>query len=139
MNPLPRFMDTGYWLALMHTGDQYHLRASALSHVLTPPLVTTEAVLIEVGNAFAGERFRTIGVGLLADIRSDPAIEIVPVTTELLERAIALYTARPDKEWGLTDCVSFVVMQERGITEALAADQHFVQAGFRALLREGAH
>lgn len=51
-------------------------------------------------------------------------------------RAIELYSTRSDKEWDLIDCISFVVMQDHGITEALAADQHFVQAGFRALLRE---
>ena len=71
-----------------------------------------------------------------ASVRANRNIEIVTVTELLFDRAVQLYTARSDKEWGLTDCVSFVVMQDRGITEALAADQHFVQAGFRALLRE---
>jgi uncharacterized protein len=42
--------------------------------------------------------------------------------------------SRRDKEWSLTDCISFVVMKERGLTEALTADHHFEQAGFKALL-----
>jgi len=45
-----------------------------------------------------------------------------------------LYQQRPDKEWGLTDCISFVVMQEQGISEAFTSDHHFTQAGFTILL-----
>lgn len=56
------------------------------------------------------------------------------VDTTLLKRALQLYTARADKTWGLTDCISFVVMQDQKLTEAITADQHFVQAGYRALL-----
>jgi uncharacterized protein len=98
--------------------------------------VTTEAVLTEIGNSLAGRRWRSEAITLLQRLRSAPDIEIVPMTADLFDRAVDLYTSRRDKEWGLTDCISFVVMQDRGITEALAADQHFVQAGFRALLRE---
>jgi predicted nucleic acid-binding protein len=99
-------------------------------------LVTTDAVLIEVGNALSALRWRALGVALLADVRASSDVEIVALTPELMERAVDLYSTRPDKEWGLTDCISFIVMVDRGITEALATDQHFVQAGFRALLRE---
>jgi hypothetical protein len=52
-----------------------------------------------------------------------------------MDRGLALYAARPDKEWSLTDCVSFLVMQDHGVTEALTADHHFEQAGFVALLK----
>lgn len=69
-------------------------------------------------------------------MRSASNVNVVPLTPDLLGRALQLYAARPDKDWGLTDCVSFEVMRERGIEEALAADQHFIQAGFRALLLE---
>jgi len=75
-------------------------------------------------------------VALLADVLADPGVEVVTVDSSLFSRALRLYSTRPDKEWGLTDCVSFVVMGDRGIAAALAADQHFVQAGFRALLLE---
>lgn len=136
MSHSARFLDTGYWIALVDESDRYHDRAIALARRLTGPFVTTEAVLTEVGNGLAGQRWRATAVTLLARIRTSPQIEVVTVTSDLFARAVDLYTARPDKEWGLTDCLSFVVMQERGITEALAADQHFVQAGFRALLRE---
>ncbi len=138
MNSTARFADTGYWLALINSDDEYYVRARALAARLHGPLVTTEAVILEVGDALSRLRWRDLGAALLADLRRDPRLEIIPVTSELVERAIQLYASRLDKEWGLTDCVSFVVMQERGIVEALAADQHFLQAGFRALLREDA-
>jgi predicted nucleic acid-binding protein len=136
MNRVERFVDTGYWIALTDAGDQYHARARSLAVSVRPPFVTTDAVLLEVGNALSAARWRALGVALLDDVRTSPDVEVVPLTPDLFERAVALYRSRRDKEWGLTDCVSFVVMQDRGITEALAADQHFIQAGFRALLRE---
>jgi predicted nucleic acid-binding protein len=137
MNRVSRFIDTGHWLALNDVGDQYHLRARSLVEQIRPPFVTTDVVLLEVGNAFAKVRWRDLGVALLADVRASQDVEIVHLDPELFARAVELYSTRPDKEWGLIDCVSFVVMWDRGITEVLAADQHFTQAGFRALLREG--
>jgi len=76
-------------------------------------------------------------VQLLDALEADPTVDIVPLLEPLYARGMQLYRARPDKEWGLTDCVSFLVMQDRGLTEALTTDEHFQQAGFRALLREG--
>jgi predicted nucleic acid-binding protein len=136
MNVGVTFVDTGYWLALAVRSDALHEHAAALSARYRGPLTTTEPVLLEVGDALARVPLRSFAARLLAEIRSDPRTEVVPLTPDLFERAVRLYTSRPDKEWGLTDCVSFVVMEERGIHEALAADQHFVQAGFCALLRE---
>ena len=60
----------------------------------------------------------------------------MPLSEELYARAFTLYRQRPDKEWGMVDCISFVVMQERGLTDALTTDEHFGQAGFRVLMRE---
>jgi uncharacterized protein len=90
----------------------------------------------EVGDALARPPLRQLGVVLIARIRRNPNNEVDSITPDLFQRALAFYESRMDKEWGLTDCISFVVMADRGITEALAADQHFVQAGFRALPRE---
>ena len=73
---------------------------------------------------------------LLQTLEQDPYYETVPMSEELYARAFQLYSARPDKEWGLIDCVSFTLMQDRNISAALTADEHFLQAGFRALLRE---
>jgi uncharacterized protein len=126
----------GYQLALVNSKDRWHAIARRFAGGLRRPLVTTEGVLLEVGNALSSERWRALGIATLAEIRAHPQIAIMAVDGSLAERALAMYSKRQDKEWGLTDCASFVVMQDRGITEALSADQHFVQAGFRALLRE---
>ena len=64
----------------------------------------------------------------------DSRVEIVRLTPELLERGVTLFRSRADKNWPLTDCISFVVMEHHGLSEALTADRHFEQAGFKALL-----
>jgi len=63
-------------------------------------------------------------------------IIICSVSLKLFTKAVKFYSERMDKEWSLTDCISFVVMKERKLTTALTTDHHFEQAGFRALLRE---
>ena|SRR5215211_4495676 len=134
MNELAWFVDTGYLVALVSERDELHDRSVELSKNLQRHLVTTEAVLVEVGNSLSRPPLRALALSLIARLRANPRIEIVSVDSELFDRALTFYAARPDKDWGLTDCISFVVMQERGIHEALAADRDFVQAGFRALL-----
>lgn len=74
---------------------------------------------------------------LVRSIQLDERVTIVPQTPELFESALSLYERRPDKQWSLTDCASFVICEEQGITEALAFDQHYEQAGITALLRSG--
>jgi predicted nucleic acid-binding protein len=98
-------------------------------------LITTRAVLLEIGNALSRRRYRDSAVKLLEALEQDPNVECVPQTDELYKQAFDLFRSRPDKEWGMIDCMSFVVMEQRGLNEALTADEHFQQAGFRALLR----
>ncbi|HJP95822.1 MAG TPA: PIN domain-containing protein [Candidatus Saccharimonadales bacterium] len=98
-------------------------------------LLTTRAIILEIGNALSRQRYRKASVELLESLKQDPKVEIVSLTEDIYERGFELYQSRPDKEWGITDCISFVVMQERGLTDALTTDEHFEQAGFRALLR----
>jgi predicted nucleic acid-binding protein len=132
----PIFIDTGYILALANTADHYHDCARATSLVVSPPFLTTEAVLVEIGNALSKTSWRQLGIATLHDLQADPDIQVVPVTTELFERAVDLYSTRLDKEWGLTDCISFVVMQDYKLTQALTTDRDFEQAGFQnALVR----
>ena len=133
------FLDTAYAIALSSPNDRYHQKALQLAFELDAAnsrLTTTRAVLLEIGNALAKQRYRDAASRLLEALESDPQVEIVPLAEQLYARALQLYRERPDKKWGLTDCVSFVVMQDRGITEALTADEHFQQTGFRVLLRE---
>lgn len=133
------FIDTSYILALINTADEHHPRARAASQIVQLPFVTTEAVLIEIGNALSRQHWRALALATLNDLRADPEIDIVPVDTDLLERALQLYGQRPDKEWGLTDCISFVVMQEQGLTQVLTTDHHFTQAGFYSMLSNLPH
>lgn len=95
----------------------------------------TEAVLTEVGNALSAVN-RDAAVRFIQQCYHTANIRVVTVDTQLLTRALELYEARPDKTWGLTDCISFVVMHEQGLTDAVTADKHFLQAGYRALLLE---
>lgn len=76
---------------------------------------------------------RSTFLALIRALQKDPFTEIVPATPDLFDRGLDLYARRPDKTWSLTDCISFVVMTERGLTEALTGDRHFEQAGFQAL------
>ncbi len=99
----------------------------------TWPLKT---VLMEIGDGLAPLRFRRLASQILLTLRSSPHIEVVPASARLLEEALSLYRIRDDKDWGMTDCSSFVVMRERGILDALTMDRHFQQAGFRPLLPE---
>lgn len=133
------FLDASYAIALASRTDEHHERAVQLAARIDADgtgLVTTRAVVFEIGNTLARQRFRYAGVELLRALEADPTIEVVPLAEELARRAAELYVARVDKEWGLTDCASFVVMTDRGLTDALTADDHFRQAGFRALLLE---
>ena len=132
----PIFIDTGYILALTNTADEHHGRAAAASRQIKPPFLTTEAVLTEIGNALSRARWRALGYATIQDLRVDPNIEVVPVDAALFERALTLYGERTDKEWGLTDCLSFVVMQERNLMQVLTTDRHFGQAGFGNLLSD---
>jgi predicted nucleic acid-binding protein len=124
------FVDTGYILALVNENDQHHAEALALSERFDcQPVVVTDAVLLEIGNALS-RMDRNAAVQIIQDLRESPGVTVVNLTPELFESAFDLYRRHADKQWGLVDCVSFVVMRQMGVTTALAFDQHFIQAGF---------
>ncbi len=124
------FVDTGYILALVNENDQHHAQALALSeHYDGQPVVVTDAVLLEIGNALS-RIDRNAAVQIIQDLRESPGTTVVNLTPELFESAFTLYRRHADKQWGLVDCVTFVVMRRMGLATALAFDQHFVQAGF---------
>lgn len=130
------FADTFYFLALYNPGDQGHTKAVAFTKTFTGRMVTTGWVLTELADALASTpKGRSEFLATREDLRTDPDARIVPCEDALMEEGIQLYAMRPDKRWSLTDCISFVVMQREGITEALTADHHFEQAGFTALLK----
>ena len=130
------FVDTVYWLALISPGDAWHAKALEWARKVSGPLVTTEAVLTEVADALCRSDRRRWAALAIRNIRADSQITTVAGGPQLFSRGFDLYTERPDKDWSLTDCLSFTVMTDRGIDQALTADAHFAQAGFRVLLRE---
>jgi len=129
------FADTFYFLALLSREDAAHSKARDVSEQLTNPIITTAWVLTEVADALAAPNLRHIFLRLMDTLKADPNATIVPPTQTLFDQGLKLYADRPDQGWTLTDCTSFVVMQQQGITQALTGDRHFEQAGFRALLR----
>jgi predicted nucleic acid-binding protein len=133
------FLDTAYAIALAASSDRHHQKAVQVAIELEAKqtrLVTTRAIVLEIGNALAKQRYRQAAIQLLTALEADPLVEIIPVSEALYQRGFQLYTQRTDKDWGIIDCISFVVMQEQGLTDALTTDVHFQQAGFRTLLRE---
>ena len=130
------FLDTAYVQALLNARDQYHIPAQVLFPRVreAKEVWVTVAVLTEIGNALA-RSYRAEVVVFVERCYTTPNIKVVSVDAVLFHRALELYRSRADKTWGLTDCFSFVVMQDHRLTDALTTDEHFQQAGFRALLR----
>ena len=131
----PCFADAYYFFALLSPRDEAHSQAVAFNATLRRPLVTTAWVLTEVADGLAGSPARNLFALLRRRLASDRRVTIIPPESEVFERGVELYENRSDKRWSLTDCISFVVMRQRGLSEALTADHHFEQAGFTALLR----
>lgn len=136
MNKDRLFLDTVFIQALLNKNDQYHNQAKILLPRVRNALEVwvTEAVLIEVANALSAIN-RPAAVFFINQCYQTDNIKVVSVDTPLFMRALQLYQNRQDKSWGLTDCISFIVMQEQALIHAATADIHFVQAGFVALLR----
>jgi uncharacterized protein len=133
----PFFLDTAYVEAGVNARDQWHAAAARWERYLAVQrrrLLTTEYVLVEIANGLAAPRHRSRAVDLIRRLIASPNVEIVPASADLFRAALELYENRPDKDWGLTDCASFVVMADRGLTDAFTIDDHFRQAGFRPLL-----
>ncbi len=130
----PVFVDTVYYLALTNPRDQYAAQATAFTAGFSGAFVTSAWVLTEVGNSLTRGTDRTLFVELYRDLANDRRVTIVPPNQELFEEGVELFAKRPDKEWSLTDCISFVIMREFRLPDALTADHHFEQAGFRVLL-----
>jgi uncharacterized protein len=131
----PVFVDTSFWVALINPVDQLHAKATELRRRLSgSSFVTSELVLIEVLNYFASLRSRSLAAATVRDIVEDHSVEVVPYTRDAFLAGFALYEARPDKGYSVTDCVSMLAMRERGISEVLTHDHHFEQEGFAILL-----
>jgi hypothetical protein len=131
------FLDTAFVQALLNRRDQYQAQARAFLPRLrnAREIWVTEAVLVEIGNALSSLD-RLAAVRFIEECYKTPNIHVVSIDTQLLTRALRLYQDRPDKGWGLTDCISFVVMEEQGLRAAMTTDDHFRQAGFQVLMQD---
>ena len=133
------FADTGYWIAITYDDDELHPLARSVTNELGMcRIVTTEMVLVELLNYAGklGQHRRKLASDLIQKINCDANVKVVPQTSRQFREATSRYAARLDQRWSVTDCASFLLMEERGITEALAYDRDFEQAGFTALLRD---
>lgn len=128
-------VDTGFFLALCQPRDALHRRAQAWAKVVVEPLLVPEQVLWETINALSQPVDRPKAHALFQFVRGSAAYEIVPASADLFEKGVLLHEQRSDKEWSLTDCISFLILTDRSISRALTHDHHFEQAGFEALLR----
>ncbi len=128
------FADAWFYIALLDADDQGHARATAWLREFDGTMTTTRWVLTETANSLAAPALRGTAAGFLRSLEGVPEVRIVAESDRLYARGLALYAERPDKAWSLTDCTSFVVMGDEGLTGALTADRHFEQAGFTALL-----
>ncbi len=128
------FADSYFFFALLNPRDLAHAKAVDISRQNRGSLVTTAWVFTELADGLATTPRRQVFRRVLDDFEANRANLIVPANLETFEKGVELYNERPDKEWSLTDCISFIVMKEEGITEALTGDHHFEQAGFSILL-----
>jgi len=135
--PSEIFVDTSFFVALLNSRDVYHQPALSLQIQLDKQKVrkvTSEYVLIELGDGLSRLQYRSLASRLIHLLQHDPTFTIVPTTTDIFQKAIRLFNDRPDKEWGLTDCTSMIIMDEWGVNAVLTADHHFQQAGYEILL-----
>lgn len=127
------FVDSGFVIALINQRDQYHQQALELAdRVEGHPLLITDAVLLEIGNALV-RNYKQQATELIEQFLAADEVEVVSLTPQLFRQALGLYKMYQDKEWGLVDCVSFIVMWQTGVSQVLTFDRHFVQAGFQVL------
>ena len=129
------FADTSFFVAFLSARDVDHAAAVDLMENFEGRIVTTDWVLAELGNFLARCSIRNLFAAFVRDLPTDPRMEILPADREQFDAGCALYEARPDKEWSLTDCISMVVIEQQSIRDVFTADHHFEQAGCNILLK----
>lgn len=129
------FADSYYFFALLNRNEPQHHMAREFAEAFRGEIVSTAWILTELGDGLAKPSWRPAFVSLYDELLHNPRVRVVGYSDELLSAGVDLYRQRLDKSWSLTDCVSFCVMRQHGIREALTGDQDFEQAGFIALLK----
>ena len=129
------FADTFYFHALLDRRDAMHARAIMESRVPQRKFVTTEAVLMELGDALNLPEERGEFTAIVEMVRKSAAWDLVPASPVLFQSGLDIFRRHSDKAWQMTDCISIAVMRRHHLREVLTGDAHFEQAGFKALLR----
>jgi predicted nucleic acid-binding protein len=129
------FADAFYYFALLSPTSNFHKEAMEFTADFAGTVVTTAWILTEVADGLSREANRPLFLELIDELQVDPDVVIVEPDKRMFENGLDLFRDRPDKEWTLTDCISFVVMKEQKIRDALTADHHFEQAGFNVLFK----
>ncbi len=128
------FIDTMFVVALVNRNDEYHHQAYEQSNKYrNVRFVTTEAVLLEIGNALS-RNFKQQAIRIIDDFSSSNDVQVVSLNSTLFAQGFECYRAHADKTWSLVDCISFEVMRMRGLADVLTIDKHFQQAGFNRLM-----
>jgi len=134
------FVDTVGWIALVHRGDNLHQKVTNVYRDIgRVRRITTDAVLVESCNAFSNVTMRPLALALLEKIEKAEeldVLEVIHVSEELIKEGWELFKNRMDKGWSLTDCISFMVMKNMGVSKAITSDHHFEQAGFSILIKD---
>jgi uncharacterized protein len=133
------FVDTAALVALGNRQDQWHSQAVKVSRQLTLSgcrFVTTDAVLLEVGNTFSRAAYKSVALRLIESARRSPRWQCLAVDRDLFDRGLALFRQMSDKDWSLTDSISMVVASDHSINQVFTTDRHFAQAGLQILLRQ---
>ena len=131
------FADTSGWLEIVGKSDSLHEKAVQIYMELLASdcnFVTHEGILLEIGNSLSKAKTRNVALKLKESIEKSSRIKLVALSPELIDAGWKLDAERNDKDWGIMDCISFVLMNDLRISEALTADRHFKQAGFIKLL-----
>lgn len=131
------FVDTAAWLALINSRDALHSQSIQVRERLQKEkafLITTDFVLLELADALSSSKIRKKTIAYIQQIKQVNRLTVLPVSNELFQKGWLLYCKRLDQDWGLTDCISFVVMAQEDINVAFTSDRHFQQAGFQRLL-----
>lgn len=133
------FVDTVHWIAIFSPTDNLHETAEAAQGNLGTGVrfVTTDFVLTEFLNSVAsmGKEIRDRAVSFVRRIQADADCDVIPASRTHFDKAFRLFSERADQDHSLTDCVSIVVMKERGVTDVLSTDRCFRTEGLNTILR----
>lgn len=130
------FADTSYYVALISKRDPFHSAATRFASTYEGDTITTQYVVLELGSLFSRSLYRPKLLNLLDDLDRSEYDRILPTSKELFDAGLEIFRNRADKDWSLTDCISFAAMDQLELVEALTTDHHFQQAGYRSLLLE---